>query len=73
MQMNLLENIQKDAVTISNGLPASTPYQGLKYECGLKPMKYRIKEKSPPPLCSKILKFCAPLSSPTTTSLVADA
>ena len=45
-QMKKLESIQKDAVTICNGLPASTPYQGLIYECGLKPMKYRIIEKS---------------------------
>ena len=44
-QMKNLESIQKEAVTICNGLPASTPYQGLIYECGLKPMKYRIIEK----------------------------
>ena len=44
-QMKKLEDIQKDAVTISNGLPASTPYKGMIYECGLKPMKYRIIEK----------------------------
>ena len=44
-QMKKLDDIQKDAVTISNGLPASTPYKGMIYECGLKPMKYRIIEK----------------------------
>ena len=45
-QIKKLENIQKDAVTINNGLPASTPCKGMIYECGLKPMKYRIIEKT---------------------------
>ena len=44
-QLKQLENIRKDALTISTCLPLSTPYQGLLYECGLKPMKYRIQEK----------------------------
>ena len=44
-QIKQLENIQKDALTIINCLQISTPYQGILYECGLKPMKYRIQEK----------------------------
>ena len=44
-QIKQLENIQKDALTIINCLPFSTPYQGILYECGLKPMKYSIQEK----------------------------
>ena len=43
--MKKLGSIQKDTVTICNGLPASTPYQGLIYECGLKPQRYRIMGK----------------------------
>ena len=40
-----LENIQKDAITIINSIPKSTPYKGMLYECGLMPMAYRIKLK----------------------------
>ena len=43
--INDLERLQKDALTLINGLPKSTPYDGLIYECGLMPMEYRIKEK----------------------------
>ena len=43
--MKRLESIQKDTVTIYNGFPASIPYPSLIYECGLKPMKYRMIEK----------------------------
>ena len=44
-QIKQLENIQKGALTIINCLPISTPYKGILYECGLKPMKHRIKER----------------------------
>ena len=40
-----LEKLQKDAVTISNSLPQSMPYDGIILECGLMPMEFRIKEK----------------------------
>ena len=41
----ILENIQKDAITLTTSITESTPYQGLLYECGLMPMVYRIKLK----------------------------
>ena len=44
-QLNTLEKIRKDAVTKTNSIPSTTPYQGITYECGLMPVKYRIKMK----------------------------
>ena len=44
-QIKSLEKLQKDAVTIINSLPQSTPYDGIVLECGLMPMEFRIKEK----------------------------
>ena len=43
-QIKSLEKLQKDAVTIINSLPQSTPYDGIVLECGLMPMEFRIKE-----------------------------
>ena len=45
MQINSLEKLQKDAVTIINSLPQSMPYDGIVFECGLLPMEFRVKEK----------------------------
>ena len=44
-QLNIVEKIQKDAVTKTNSIPSTTPYQGITYECGLTPIKSRIKMK----------------------------
>ena len=44
-QLNILEKIQKDAVTKTNSIPSTTPYQGITYECGHMPIKYRIRMK----------------------------
>ena len=39
-QLNTLEKIQKDAVTKTNSISSTTPYQGIIYECGLMPITY---------------------------------
>ena len=44
-QLKTLEKMQKDAVTKTNSIPSTTPYQGITYECGLMPITYRIKMK----------------------------
>ncbi len=44
-QLKILEKIQKDAVTKTNSIPSTTPYEGITYECGLMPITYRIKMK----------------------------
>ena len=44
-QVKDLKKLQKDAVTITNSLPQSLPYDGIVFECGLMPMEFRIKEK----------------------------
>ena len=44
-QVKDFEKLQKNAVTITNSLPQSMPYDGIVLECGLMPMEFRIKEK----------------------------
>ena len=41
--LKILDNIQKDAITLTTSIPNSTPYQGVLYKCGLMPMGFRIK------------------------------
>ena len=31
--LKILENIQKDAITLTTSMPKSTPYEGVLYEC----------------------------------------
>ena len=41
--LKILENIQKDAITLITSIPKSTPYQGVLYQSGLMPMGFPIK------------------------------